>query len=40
MVLVFTAVILFFTILFWTIDRFNRMTGEGTCKVENAKDAR
>jgi hypothetical protein len=25
MVFVFTAVILFFTILFWTIERFNRL---------------
>lgn len=39
MALVFTAVILFFTILFWTIDRFNRMASQGhTCELDNGKD--
>ncbi|HEU5147128.1 MAG TPA: hypothetical protein VFT90_10455 [Chryseosolibacter sp.] len=39
MVLVFTAVILFFTILFWTIERFNRVARQGqACKLGNEDD--
>lgn len=39
MVFVFTAVVLFFTILFWNIERFNRLAGHETCKMHPSENA-
>jgi hypothetical protein len=35
MILVFTAVIMFFTLLFWNAERFNRMAARGMEKEKN-----
>lgn len=38
MVFVFTAMVLFYTFLFWNIVRFNRMAEQhNTCKVDEPK---